>query len=163
MQTWDAVIKQALSKLEHADQYAYFYGAKGEVLTWNVMNRLWNAEPEYFKRYSERERADIFAYSFGKVGYDCSGFISAITGCYADSASIFARCTGKTDDLSKGVAGSLLWMPAHIGIDIGYGYFVHCGKEMHSIEIGRLSEKIIKWQKCGQLTSYIDYTGASNR
>lgn len=162
MQTWDRVVKNALEKLVHADQYAYFFGAKGQRLTWDVMNYLWNAEPSYFKRYSEKEKADIFAYSCGKIGYDCSGFISAITGCHADSMSLFARCTNKTADLSKGVAGSLLWMKGHIGLDVGNGFFVHCGRELDTICIGKLSERNPAWEQCGQLTSYIDYKGATN-
>lgn len=163
MKTWDQMIKEALFKYLHADEYAYFFGAKGVRLSWDVMEYLWKSEPAYFKRYTEKEKADIFAYSYGKIGYDCSGFISAITGCKADSLSLFERCTNKSTDLSKGVAGSLLWKPSHIGVDIGYGYFLHCGKEMSSILLGKLSENKIGWQKCGQLTSYIDYTGATNR
>ena len=163
MKTWDTVIKEALNKYLHAEEYAYFYGAKGQRLTWATMSALWDAEKSYFSQYSEKEKADIFAFSYGKIGYDCSGFISAITGCHADSTSLFARCTNKSTDLASGVAGSLLWMPHHIGIDIGYGYGLHTGKEMRSIELCKLSERNPAWQKCGQLTSYIDYTGANNR
>lgn len=165
MRKWDDVIKDALSMYLHSDQYAYFYGAKGQVLSWDVMNTLWNTYyNSYFKdRYSDKDKADIFSWSYGKVGYDCSGYISKITGCNADSYSIFSKCTGKSTDLSKGVAGSLLWKPSHIGIDIGYGYFLHMGREMHSVEMGRLSEHTVDWQKCGQLSSYIDYEGSNNR
>ncbi len=164
MRTWDQVIKEALAMYLHSDKYAYFFGAKGQTLTWDVMESLWKQEyNNYFKKYDNKTKADIFSWSYGRIGYDCSGYISAITGCHADSGSIFARCTGKTDDLSKGVAGSLLWMPGHIGIDIGMGYFLHCPSELHSITLGRLSERTVAWQKCGQLTSYIDYTGATNK
>lgn len=165
MRKWDDVIKDALCKYLHRDEYAYFYGAKGQKLTWAVMENLWNTYyNSYFKeRYSEKDKADIFSFSCGKIGYDCSGFITAITGCSADSYSIFAKCTGKSTDLSKGVAGSLLWKPSHIGIDIGYGYYLHMGREKFSVELGRLNEKTVDWQKCGQLTSYIDYEGSNNR
>lgn len=164
MKTWDQVIKEGMYKFLHADEYAYFYGAKGQRLTWDVMEALWQAEYNtYFKkRYSEKDKLEIFSFSYGKIGYDCSGFISAITGCHADSYSLFERCTNKSTDLSKGVAGSLLWMPSHIGIDIGMGYYLHTGVERTSISLGKLSEGKVKWQKCGQLTSYIDYKGATN-
>ena len=46
--TYYEVIKKALNMFYHRDEYAYFYGAKGQVLTDEVMNTLISLEPEYF-------------------------------------------------------------------------------------------------------------------
>lgn len=161
--TWDEVIKDALAYHLHKENYAYFYGAKGQVLTDAVMEQLWQSEPDYFKRYSEGQKKMIFDWSRGRVGYDCSGFISAVTGCRSYSGGILAQCRDIITDISAGVAGSILWLPGHVGLDIGYGYYLQTGKELESIEIGRIKEGAINWQKSGMLTGYIDYTGADAR
>ena len=165
MKTWDQVIKDALYYHVHADQYAYFYGAKGVRLTDAEMNYLWNAEKAYFESHypNPEDKKRIFDWSRGKIGFDCSGFISRVTGCPGNSGSLFERCHGKTTDLASGPAASLLWMPGHIGLDIGYGYYLQTGRECESITMGRISEKTIAWQKTGKLTGWIDYTGATNR
>lgn len=38
----------------HRDEYAYFYGAKGQVLTDEVMNTLISLEPAYFQSIQHR-------------------------------------------------------------------------------------------------------------
>jgi len=50
--SWFQVVKDAIQMYKDRDKYAYFYGAKGQVLTKKVMENLWNAEPGYFKKYS---------------------------------------------------------------------------------------------------------------
>lgn len=162
MKTWDQVIKDALYMHVHKDEYAYFYGAKGQKLTDAVMNALWDAEPEYFRRYTEAEKKKIFKYSRNKTGYDCSGFIAAVTGCNTYSGAIWSRCTRKTTPF-LGPAASILWRPGHVGLDIGYGYYLQTGKELESIEMGRISEWLIAWEGSGRLEGYIDYEGATNR
>ena len=164
MKTWDAVIKDALFYLVHADRYAYFYGAKGVRLTDAEMNYLWNAEPEYFSRYkSEEEKKRIFDFSRGKIGFDCSGYISRVTGCPGNSTSIFERCRQKSSDIYQGPAGSILWTPGHVMLDIGYGYFLEIAKEGQSVEMHRISEEINRISQTGLLSGWIDYTGATNR
>lgn len=163
MKTWDEVIKYALAYHLHKENYAYFYGAKGQVLTDDAMNRLWAAEPGYFSRYSDGQKRMIFDWSRGKVGLDCSGFIAKITGCNTYSGAIIGKCTQISTDISSGVAGSILWRPGHVGIDIGYGYYLHFPSELHSCELGRIREDTISWEKTGLLTPYIDYKGADAR
>jgi len=163
MKTWDQVVKDALYYLVHKEEYAYFYGAKGQLLTEAEMERLWNAEPEYFKKYDEPMKKKIFKYSKNKIGFDCSGFIGRVTGCNTWSGSIWARCSKKSDNLFSGPAASILWKPGHVSLDIGYGYFVHFPSELHSCEIGRISENLDFFQATGQLVTYIDYNGATNR
>lgn len=163
MKTWDQVIKDALYYLVHKDEYAYFYGAKGQKLTDAEMDRLIAEEPEYWKRYDEATIKKIKKYSKGKTGFDCSGYIARVTGCNTYSGGIWTRCSKKTSDLYAGPAASILWKPGHVSLDIGYGYFLHFPSELHSCEIGRISENIGFFEQTGQLVTYIDYTGATNR
>ena len=163
MKSWDQVIKEALYMHVHKDEYAYFYGAKGQKLTDAVMEALWEAEPEYFKRYDEKQKKAIFKYSRNKTGYDCSGFIGKITGCNTYSGAIWSRCSKKTADLYAGPAASILWKPGHVALDIGYGFGIEAAVECSSIEMFRISEQYGRFQQTGQLVTYIDYTGATNR
>jgi len=54
--SWYQVVKDGLHMYKDRDKYAYFYGAKGQVLTQKVMENLWAAEPDYFKRYNAEEK-----------------------------------------------------------------------------------------------------------
>lgn len=54
--SWFQVVKDAIQMYKDRDKYAYFYGAKGQVLTQKVMENLWNAEPEHFKKFSKSEK-----------------------------------------------------------------------------------------------------------
>lgn len=159
---WDDAIKTALDMLEHADKYAYFYGAKGAELTDYVMNYLWNSEPVYFSRYNEQQKKEIFDYSRGKIGFDCSGFVGKCVDDMTWSRGIWDHCYDKKVDVFQGVAGSIVYRTGHIGIDIGYGFYLNMGRELHSVELGRFKEHIISWEGCGKHYN-IDYTGANNR
>lgn len=162
MKTWSEVVKQALQMHVNKDKYAYFYGAKGCKLTLETMQALWESSPSYFKRYTEKQKEEIFRYSLGKIGYDCSGFIGKITGCNTYSGAIWSRCDYKTTP-ALCVGGSILWKPGHVGLDIGIGgFFIHMAVEGSSVEMGRISNGQVKWESAGRLTGYIDYTGAIN-
>lgn len=160
MITWDTAIKKALNIYWRRNEYAYFYGAKGQMLTESVMNYLIRCYPEHFGRYSAEELAKIKAYSSGKIGYDCSGFTGACTGSWKNSAGQIAECVEVTDNLVSGPAGSLLYRPGHIGIDIGYGYFLHCPNEGRTIELGKILA--YPWEKTGQ-SILLNYEGSDNR
>ena len=162
MKLWAEVVKEALQMLVNKDRYAYFYGAKGEKLTVDVMEALWNSSPDYFKKFTKEQKDAFFSYSLGKVGYDCSGFIGKITGCNTYSGAIWSRCDYKTTP-ALCVGGSILWKPGHVGLDIGIGgFFIHMGRMGNTVEIGRISNGQVKWESAGRLTGYIDYTGAIN-
>lgn len=163
MKTWDQVVKDALYYLVHKDEYAYFYGAKGQKLTDAEMDRLIAEEPEYWKRYDEATIKKIKKFSKNRIGFDCSGYISKVTGCNTYSGGIWSRCSKKTTNLYEGPAASILWKPGHVALDIGYGYFVHFPTELHSCEIGRISENLDFFEGTGQLVTYINYDGATNR
>lgn len=162
MKKWDDVIKVALDMLEHSDKYAYFYGAKGQRLTDAVMEALWKAEPVYFSRYNAQQKAAIFEYSRGKIGFDCSGFVGKCVGDMTWSRGIWDHCYDKKTDVYQGVAGSIVYKTGHIGLDIGYGFFIHMGREMYSVELGRFKENTVKWEGCGKHRN-VDYAGANNR
>lgn len=163
MKNWDQVIKDALYYLVHKDEYAYFYGAKGIRLTDANMDYLIAAEPNYWKRYSSGQIKAIKDWSRGKIGYDCSGYIGQVTGCRTWSGSIWERCTNKSKNLYSGPAASILWKPGHVALDMGYGYFLHFPSELHSCEIGRISENPDFFQGTGLLSGFINYEGATNR
>lgn len=57
--TYYEVIKKALYMFYHRDEYAYFYGAKGQVLTDDVMNTLITLEPAYFQNTQHRSLQHI--------------------------------------------------------------------------------------------------------
>lgn len=160
MKTWDSIIKKAMEMHTHKEEYAYWYGAKGAILTNAYMDWLVTAYPNHFKRYSALELEQLKAVSLGKIGLDCSGFITEISGCQGNSAIQIGSCTDVSDDLVGGVAGSLLWKPSHVGIDVGYGFFLHCPTEGKSIEMGRIRE--YDWQKTGHLPN-INYDGSDSR
>lgn len=161
--TWAEVVKKALYMHTHKDDYAYFYGAKGQRLTDSVMEALWAAEPAYFKKYNAAQKKAIFDYSRGKIGYDCSGFIGAVTGCMMWSGAQWDHCDHKTSDLALGPGGSILYRPGHVGLDIGIGgFYLHMPSEMHSVEMGKISDGYVQWTGTGLMSYLIDYTGAIN-
>lgn len=166
-------IKNGLDAYRHRDQYAYFYGAKGQKLTDATMNALWDAEPGYFSRYSAEEKKQIFRNSRGKRGIDCSGFTGWIcTGDRQYSTGQINNCKRITTP-KEGTAGSLLYTTfggrgRHIGLDIGYGWCLDAGYEStdavvarndQSIRLTRISETA--WEKSGQ-SNVLDYTGAAS-
>lgn len=158
--TYYDVIKNAMQMYNDRYKYAYFYGAKGQRLTSSVMNALIAAEPKYFSKYSKSEIATIKNYSLNKIGYDCSGFINAITGQSNYSTGYFEGCPVKTTP-KDGVEGSCLYTTfggtgRHIGIDIGKGFFLHMAKEGQSVTFGKISD--YAWEKSGQIKN-IDYRG----
>ena len=131
--SWFQVIKDAIQMYVDRDKYAYFYGAKGIVLTDQVMNALWNAEPAYFRRYTAEQKRQIFNNSRGKIGYDCSGFVCKVTGETGYSTEIYSKRTVETS-LAEGVAGQFLyttWGGAgrHIALDAGMGFVLDMGYE----------------------------------
>lgn len=141
------------------DRYAYFYGAKNIVLTDGVMNDLINAYwKEHFNRYTKKQLEEIKDYSRGKIGMDCSGFITLISGVGGSSAMQYNACVKKTR-IEDGKAGSLLYRLGHVGIDIGYGYAMHIPIEGHTLEIAKIQK--VGFTNSGELPGY-DYSEANN-
>lgn len=163
MQLFYILLRNALKAYVNRDAYAYFYGAKNVVLTDQVMDELirvnWN---EHFKRYDNRQLENIKAYSRNKVGLDCSGFITLISGLYGSSAMLYESCPVKTS-IEQGKAGSLLFKSSgsgnHCGVDLGYGYCIHIPSEMHTIELAKI--QAVGFTKSGELPGF-DYSQARN-
>ncbi len=157
------VIADAVEMFRHSDEYAYFYGAKGQVLTDSMMEALVKCEPGYFKKYSESDLKKIFDFSRGKIGLDCSGFITAATGIRNYSTGFINSARNVTTP-AAGTWGNILYTTfggsgRHIGLDIGAGRFLHMGREGYSIEFGLI--KNFAWEKSGQING-IDYFMAAN-
>jgi NurA-like 5'-3' nuclease len=170
---WNETVKKALYAHTHADQFAYLYGADGQTGIDELVDEMVYMYSSHFKEVAksynttlENLIAEIKEFVRGKTCFDCSGFI-----CYlvndnkydANSTALNGYCNKHTT-ISAGVAGSLLWKQGHVGIDIGYGYFIHMPNELRSVEIGKNSE--YDWKQSGELAGEqfgIDYTGATER
>lgn len=154
------LLRNAYKVYVQRENYAYFYGAKNVVLTDGVMDDLirtyWD---EHFSRYDKKQLEAIRNYSRGKIGLDCSGLITLISGIYGSSGQLYDACPKKTS-IVEGKAGSLVWRPGHVGIDLGYGYCMHIPSEMHTLEIAKL--QAIGFEKSGELPDY-DYSEAINK
>ena len=157
---WYDAIKKGLQILQHKDEYAYFYGAKGKVLTDDYMNSLINFYKDYFKKYSKEQLKEIKNFSRGKIGFDCSGFLGHCIGDNSYSGAQIEHCVKTTDDKFAGVAGSVLWKPGHVGLDIGYGFFLHFPVQGESCTLGRIKE--FDWKKSGE-SRFVNYKGADAR
>ena len=159
--TYYEVIKKALRMLYESGKYAYFYGAKGQVLTDETMNALISADHTYFAKYTTQQLEEIKAYSRGKIGYDCSGFVSAIVGVENYSTGHYHAGAEKTTPL-LGTEGNGLYTTfggkgRHVGIDIGYGFFLHMPSEMHTVTLGRIAD--YNWEHSFHFAN-TDYKGA---
>ena len=168
--SWFQVVKDAIQMYHDRDKYAYFYGAKGQVLTKATMDALWAAEPKYFSKYNAEEKAQIYKNSLNKIGYDCSGFVCKVTGETGYSKTIYAKRTKETT-LEQGVAGQFLYttfndLGRHIGLDVGMGFTLDMGNEstdymvsVHrdSVHLARINDT--KWEHSFQ-TAAVNYDGS---
>lgn len=164
MINWADVIGNAIDIWDNKDEYAYFYGAKGQRLTEKLMQELVYCEKEYFKKYSEKDMEMIFLYSEGKIGLDCSGFIQTITDIHNYSTGFYNESLNKTDPVS-GTWGNILYTThggkgRHIGLDIGEGRFLHFATEGHTCEMGFI--KLYDWEGSGQIKG-VSYSLTGNR
>lgn len=159
------VMSKAVEIYRARDTYAYFYGAKGQILTDERMKALWNAlYDEHFHKYNEREKREIFEFSRGRTGIDCSGLINLCTGQVNWSTGYYEASLNKTDPIS-GTWGNLLYTThggtgRHVGLDMGEGRFLHAPKEMHTVELGII--RLYDWEASGQIAG-IDYTLTGNK
>ena len=152
-------IREAWKWYDQRDSICYFFGAKFSVLDDALMDYLIANEAWYFKRYTAGELLKIKDFSRGKIGTDCSGFICKIIGCdQIDSVTLWSRCVNKTG-VKNCKAGSLLYAPGHIGIDIGYGRCMHIGKELETIRLE--ANSAWKWEGGGEI-DLLDYSMMHN-
>ena len=147
------LISRAVDLYSKREDFAYMYGAKGCVLTDATIKALMAAEPAYFSQYTPAELQQIYDFSIGKIGIDCSGFINLLTGQSNWSTGYWSESVNKTSP-AAGTWGNLLYTTfggtgRHVGIDIGEGRFLHAPKEMHTIEMGMISK--YAWEGSGQI------------
>ena len=147
------IMSRAADLYSKRENFAYFYGAKGQVLTPALIKSLMLAERDYFSRYSEKELKEIYYYSVGKWGIDCSGFINLLTGQTNWSTGYWTDSVNKTTP-AAGTWGNILYTTfggagRHIGIDIGEGRFLHAPRELHTIEMGMIKD--YSWEGSGQI------------
>lgn len=150
---WADVVGNAVNIMENRDKYAYWYGAKGQVLTREVMKALVAAEPGYFSRYSPKKLKELMDWSEGKIGADCSHFINMCCGQTNYSTGYYEESVNKTDPIS-GCWGSILYTThggkgRHIGLDVGQGRFLHFAKEGDSCQMGII--RLYDWEASGQI------------
>lgn len=158
------LISKAVDLYANRSEYCYLYGAKGQVVTDDLFKSLIICEPEYFSQYSKEQMDEIYWYSIGKIGIDCSGYIKLITGVEMPSFAWIEKALNKTTP-KAGTWGNMLFTTfngtgRHIGIDIGEGRFLHIPKEMHTIEFGMISE--YAWEQSGQFPD-VSYFLAGSR
>lgn len=170
MKTWDEVVRDALNIYHHRDKYVYVYGAKGCVITPENFRYLVEAEKSYFysKYTHEQIYNEIMPKCIGKIAYDCSGFVSAITGCHTYSLAMIDQCTEKTNVIRDVPCGGILFTSfggkgRHVGIDMGFGYSLSFDKDGETCAMHKHTEKTMPWEVGGKLSNFIDYTGANNR
>lgn len=160
MITFDTAIKKAWDVYMNRDKYAYLMGAKGVVIkNRKQFDDIVSWSPEHFSRYSKEQLDEIYNYCLGKTCFDCSGFVYYLTGDYNYSAIQWSHCK-QNKSLADGVAGSILYKTGHIGIDLGYGLFMHFPIEMHTAEIGWIRN--YSWTHSG-LHKDINYEGSTNK
>ena len=154
------ILKTAYAMYVDRDNYAYFYGAKGQVLTDPVMDALIAAEPEYFSKYSEADMKKIRKFSKGKIGLDCSGFVGKCVGCMEWSGALWGHCYNKST-VMECKAGSILYRQGHVGLDLGYGYAMDMPIEGMTITIFKNNGAGRNFIGGGEYRGY-DYSMMSN-
>lgn len=131
----------------------YVYGAKGEVLTRAILDRLARENPgTYTSSYKTKAARFI-----GRSCTDCSGLISWYTGILRGSYSYHDTAAKQVgiNHLDDSMAGWALWKPGHIGVYIGGGWCI----EAKGINCGTIKSRVsaTSWQKVLKLCD-IDYT-----
>ena len=119
------------------EQIAYWMGAKGDLLTYAKMWELVDANPSYFwNKYTEQQLEQLMKWSENKIGYDCSGLICACFKTpYEMSSWTLREHMVKTYPVKECKAGSILWFPGHVELDLGFGATGGIRSEGKTIEI----------------------------
>lgn len=118
------------------DQIAYWLGAKGDLLTYERMRELVSWNPDYFLRYTPDRLEELMAWSAGKIGYDCSGLMCACFQTpYQMSSWTLREHMSAVYSVKECKAGSILWKPGHVELDLGFGATGGIRSEGKTIEI----------------------------
>lgn len=121
----------------------YVYGAKGEILTQAILDRLARENPG---TYTSTYKAKAAKY-IGQRCTDCSGLISWYTGILRGSYNYHDTAVERVgvDHMDESMAGWALWKPGHIGVYIGDGWCI----EAKGINYGTIKSRVAAtpWQK----------------
>lgn len=155
---YSLVLRKALIMFSDRDKYCYMYGANGEVMTDARVDQLWNTYPQHYNKIGCTREA-LKDHVRGKRCFDCSSFINYVTGADKDyySATLWANCSKKTTP-REGVAGSLLYKPGHVGLDIGYGLCLEFVNEFKDFQLNYITGR--GFTGSGEL-KWVEYAGAS--
>lgn len=102
----------------------YFYGAKMQPLTRDLMNRLHTLYPGIvtlgYMTIAEQQS------QIGKVNVDCSGLIGAFRGKQIGSSQLYSSAIKRLpiSQVNDFARGTVLWKQGHVGVYIGDGMCV---------------------------------------
>lgn len=98
-----------LNSYNSINEYVYVYGAKGEVVTEGLIQRLAKENPStYTQSYIDKCRKKI-----GKKGIDCSGLVCRAAG-ISSVGSYYMKDKWKSK--SKPECGLVAWKPGHVAV-----------------------------------------------
>ena len=180
MKKWYHVVRDARLIYLNRDRFAYLYGANGErPSTYGaakaLVDALWSAYPDHFEQWvigQGKTRNQLIYHIIGKICYDCSSFVCAVTQSEADiydlkvktdysSTSLHKLATDKTTP-AAGLWGNVLWKQGHVAIDVGNGLAIDFGAEFADCREYRLSDpESTKFTDSGSLP-WVDYTNGIN-
>lgn len=155
---YSLAIRKALIMYSDRDKYRYMFGADGEIMTDERVDYLWDRYSYHYDALGCTRQA-LKEYVRGKRCFDCSSFINYVTGADKDyySATLWAHCSHKTTPRA-GVAGSLLYKPGHVALDIGYGLCLEFVNEFKDFQLNYITGR--GFDGSGQL-EWLEYAGAS--
>ena len=176
--TWAHCVRDARLIFLNRDKFAYLLYANGEhpktyAEAKKLVDQFWSYDPYHFENSvikTGHTREDLINHIIGKICYDCSGFVCAVTQSEGDifdlkvvkdynstmmNNGVFQNVTTPAD----GVWGGVLWKTGHVALDVGNGLAIDFGNEFLDCREYRLSEGNFK--KSGQLP-WVDYTHAIN-
>ncbi len=173
MKLWNYMIQHGLRMYMQRDKYAYLYGANGEIGTPELVDRLWAVYPQYFEEQvigrGHHSKEELKRHVQGKICLDCSSFI-----CYVSqeerfedlrvvrdyNSAMLRREFAVVRTPSAGTAGSILYKPGHVALDIGYGICLEFANEFVDMRMRRIADA--GFVESGEL-KFIDYTGTNAR
>ena len=158
MAYYSLVIRKALMMFSSKDKYRYLYGSDGQIATDELVDKLWNLYPQHYDALG-CTRQELKDHVRGKTCFDCSAFINYVTSADKDyySGSLWAACKKRTTP-RDGVAGSLLYKPGHVGLDIGYGLCLEFVSEFKDFQLNYIVGR--GFSGSGELP-WVDYGGSS--
>ena len=179
MKTWAHCVRDARLIYLHRDRFAYLFGANGEcpqtyAEARALVESLWAAYPEHFQKYvieAGRTKNQLIYHVIGKICYDCSSFICAVTQSEGDiyhlrvqrdlNSTMLRQSFTKATTLAAGLWGQILWKQGHVGLDVGNGLAIDFAAEFVDCREYRFvdPDSPTKFTDSGKV-GWVDYTGS---